>query len=111
MQDVARTHDYDVLIANSDHLYENEKHFCEAVMRRPVDGVIMAPEHLTYEDIDDLITITNTPIAALGQHINHPKAKNPHGHPDSRLRSVAVVVMNDTCGSQKSPYSSSGKWE
>jgi LacI family transcriptional regulator len=72
VQDVARRHDYDVLIANSDHLYENEKHFCEAVMRRPVDGVIMAPQHLTYEDIDDLIAITNTPIAALGQHINHP---------------------------------------
>jgi len=72
VQDVARTHDYDVLIANSDHLYENEKHFCEAVMRRPVDGVIMAPLRLTYEDIDDLITITNTPIAALGQHVDHP---------------------------------------
>ncbi len=72
VQDVARTHDYDVLIANSDHLYENEKHFCEAVMRRPVDGVIMVPEHLTYEDIDNLITITNTPIAVLGQHVNHP---------------------------------------
>ncbi|HEX3053855.1 MAG TPA: LacI family DNA-binding transcriptional regulator [Aggregatilineaceae bacterium] len=72
VQDVARTHDYDVLIANSDHLYENEKHFCEAVMRRPVDGVIMVPEHLTYEDIDNLIAITNTPIAVLGQHVDHP---------------------------------------
>jgi LacI family transcriptional regulator len=68
VQDVARTPDYDALIANSDHVYENEKHFCEAVMRRPVDGVIMAPQHLTYEEIDDLLTITNTPIAALGQH-------------------------------------------
>lgn len=72
VQDVARTYDYDVLIANSDHLYENEKHFCEAVMRRPVDGVIMVPEHLTYEDIDNLLAITNTPIAALGQHVEHP---------------------------------------
>ena len=72
IQDVARTHDYDVLIANSDHLYENEKHFCEVVMRRPVDGVIMAPQQLTYEDIDNLITVTNTPIAILGQHVNHP---------------------------------------
>jgi LacI family transcriptional regulator len=72
VQDVARTPDYDALIANSDHVYENEKHFCEAVMRRPVDGVVMAPQHLTCEDIDDLLTITNTPIAALSQHINHP---------------------------------------
>jgi DNA-binding LacI/PurR family transcriptional regulator len=72
VQDVARAHDYDVLIANSDHLYENEKHFCEAVMRRPVDGIIMVPEHLTYEDIDNLISVTNTPITVLGQHVNHP---------------------------------------
>lgn len=72
VQAVAREHDYDMLIANSDHLYENEKRFCEAVMRRPVDGVIMVPQHLTYDDLDDLITITNTPITVLGQHIDHP---------------------------------------
>lgn len=72
VQDIARAHDYDVLIANSDHLYENEKHFCEAVMRRPVDGIIMAAQHLSYDDIDNLIAITNTPIAVLGQHIDHP---------------------------------------
>ena len=72
VQEVARAHDYDMLIANSDHVYENEKRFCEAVIRRPVDGVIMVPQHLTYEDLDDLITITNTPIAVLGQHIDHP---------------------------------------
>lgn len=72
VQDVARSHDYDMLIANSDHVYENEKRFCEAVMRRPVDGVIMVPQHLTYDDLDDLITITNTPVAVLGQHVQHP---------------------------------------
>jgi LacI family transcriptional regulator len=31
VQDVARQHDYEVLISNSDHLYENEKHFCQVV--------------------------------------------------------------------------------
>jgi LacI family transcriptional regulator len=72
VQDVARSHDYDTLIANSDHLYEDEIHFCEAVMRRPVDGVIMVPQHLTYEDMDNFITITNTPVTVLGQHVNHP---------------------------------------
>ena len=72
VQDVARTHDYDVLIANTDHLYDNEKHFCEAVMRRPVDGVIMVPIHLTTDDLDDFLTITNTPVSVLGQHIDHP---------------------------------------
>ncbi|MBN1562264.1 MAG: LacI family DNA-binding transcriptional regulator, partial [Anaerolineae bacterium] len=72
IQEVARAHDYDMLIANSDHVYENEKRFCEAVIRRPVDGVIMVPQYLTYGDLDELITLTNTPITVLGQHINHP---------------------------------------
>ncbi len=72
IQDVARLHDYDVLIANSDHLYESEKHFCEAVIRRPVDGIIAVPIHLSEDEIDRLITLTRTPFVALGQHIQHP---------------------------------------
>jgi LacI family transcriptional regulator len=73
VQDIARQHDYDVIIANSDHRYDNEKHFCEAVVRRPVDGVIMVPIHLTYEDIDRFITFTQNPVVVLGQHIQHPE--------------------------------------
>lgn len=72
VQAVAQAHDYDMLIAHSDHIYENEKRFCEAVIRRPVDGVIMVPQHLTVDDLDELITFTNAPIAVLGQHIDHP---------------------------------------
>lgn len=89
VQEVARSHDYDILIANSDHIYENEKRFCEAVIRRPVDGVIMVPQHLTYEDLDELITITNTPIAVLGQHINHP-AVDVVGADDERATFEAI---------------------
>src|SRR5688572_28153306 len=40
IQDIASTYDYDVLISNGDHLYENEMRFLETVLRRPVDGVI-----------------------------------------------------------------------
>ena len=58
IQDVARLHNYDVMIANSDHLYEDEMHFCEAVSRRPVDGVIMVPIHLFGEDLDSFATRT-----------------------------------------------------
>lgn len=72
IQEVARQHDYDVLIANSDHRYENEKHFCEAVIRRPVDGVIAVPIHLDEDDIDRLTTLARTPVVALGQHVRHP---------------------------------------
>ncbi|NLE50326.1 MAG: LacI family transcriptional regulator [Chloroflexi bacterium] len=72
IQEVARQHDYDVLIANSDHRYENEKHFCEAVIRRPVDGVIAVPIHLDIDDLDRLTTLARTPVVALGQHVEHP---------------------------------------
>src|SRR5262245_10477516 len=51
VQDTARERDYEVLIANSDHIYQNEKHFCEIVLRRGVDGVILVPIHLTDDDL------------------------------------------------------------
>lgn len=72
IQVIAQQHNYDVIIANSDHQYENEKHFCEAVIRRPVDGIIMVPIHLTDEDIDRFITLTQTPVVVIGEQIKHP---------------------------------------
>jgi DNA-binding LacI/PurR family transcriptional regulator len=88
IQDVARQHDYEVLISNSDHLYENEKHFCEIVSHRLVDGVIMVPIHLTIDDIDTFISETNAPLAVLGQHIEHPD--------------VDVVCVNDISATYES---------
>lgn len=72
IQDIVRVKDYDVIIANTDHHYEDEKRFCAAVMRRAVDGVIMVPFHLTTEEIDQVIERTGTSIVALGKHITHP---------------------------------------
>ncbi len=72
VQDVARQYKYDVLIANTDHLTENEQHFCEAMMRRPVDGIIMVPYHLTAEAIGKLVERTGAHVVMLGQHIDHP---------------------------------------
>jgi LacI family transcriptional regulator len=71
VQDVARQHDYEVFIANSDHLYEHEKHFCNIVSRRSVDGVIMVPIHLTNEDLARFISENNTPVVVLGEQIDH----------------------------------------
>jgi DNA-binding LacI/PurR family transcriptional regulator len=73
VQDVARQHNYEVLISNSDHFYENEMHFCEIVLGRGVDGVAMIPQHLTAEDLDYYLTQTQIPFVALGQHIDHPR--------------------------------------
>jgi LacI family transcriptional regulator len=72
LQDVARAHHYDVLIANSDHSYAAEKSFCEAMLRRPVDGIAMVPYHLTTQEIERLILGTGAHIAILGNHITHP---------------------------------------
>lgn len=73
VQDIARQHDYEILISNSDHIYENEKHFCEIVLNRGVDGVVMVPIHLTNADLDHYVSQTNIPFVALGQHVQHPK--------------------------------------
>jgi DNA-binding LacI/PurR family transcriptional regulator len=72
IQDVARLHHYDVLIANSDHNYENERSFCEAMLRRPVDGIVMVPYYLSTQEIDRLIQSTSAHIVVLGNHITHP---------------------------------------
>lgn len=73
VQNIAHQHKYDLLIANSDHIYENELHFCEAMMRRPVDGIIMVPYHLTLEDLSRLIQRTGAKVAVLGHYLQHPE--------------------------------------
>lgn len=72
VQDVARTREYDVLISNGDHLYENEKRFLQTVLRRPVDGVIMAPHRLTTDDLDEFIRRSHIPVVAVGAQVEHP---------------------------------------
>ncbi len=73
VQDVARKHDYEVLISSSDHLYENEKHFCEIVLRRGMDGVIMVPQRLSIHEMDHFLQQTQIPFVVLGRHIDHPR--------------------------------------
>lgn len=103
IQDVARQHDYEVLISNSDHLYKNEKHFCEVVSRRSVDGVIMVPIHLTAEDIHDFVSETNMPITLLADHINHPDIDNVYVN-DERATYDAIRWMIAERGYQNIGY-------
>ncbi len=100
IQDIARLHKYDVLMANTDHEYENEKHFCEAVIRRPVDGVIMVPFHLSLEEIDQFIRQTGTPAVALGQHVIHPQVDTVFAN-DERATAEAVQWLIKTKGHQR----------
>ncbi len=69
IQDFFFPHNYDVLIANTDHLYEDEQRFCQAMLRRPVDGIVMVPYHLTSREIVDLVQRTGASLTMLGQHI------------------------------------------
>jgi LacI family transcriptional regulator len=72
VQDVAQNYDYDVLIFNGDHIYKNEKRFLQSLLRRPVDGVIMAPHRLSTEDIEDFIQRSGIPLVAIGAQVQHP---------------------------------------
>lgn len=72
VQDFSGARDYDVLISNSDHIYENEARFLRSILRRPVDGVIMAPHRLTDKDLDSFIRRSHIPIVAIGAQVKHP---------------------------------------
>lgn len=95
IHNITRAHDYDVLFSNTDHVPDNERHFCETVMHRPVDGVIMVPFHLTDEDLDEIIYRGQMPIVALGQHVQH--------------RQVDVVFTDDEQATLESVSLLSGK--
>lgn len=73
VQDIAHSQRYDVLVANSDHMREHEIHFCESIVRRPVDGIIMVPYHVGDEELDWLISRTGAAVAVLGSHLQHPQ--------------------------------------
>lgn len=94
VQDVARQYDYEVLISNSDHLYENEKHFCEIVLRRGVDGVIMAPQHLTISELDHFFSQTQIPFVALGKHIDHPNIDVVYVDDERAIYEATIWLIN-----------------
>jgi len=97
LQDAADARRYDVMIANSDHLLESEKHFVQSVIRRPVDAVLMAPYHLTNEDLDELIERTGAAVAAVGQHINHPQVDVAFSD-DEQATDDAIAWLVETKG-------------
>jgi DNA-binding LacI/PurR family transcriptional regulator len=89
-QDIAHAHRYDVMIANSDHTLEGERHFIESVMRRPVDGIILTPWLLGDDDLGELIDRTGAAVAALGQHVNHPLVDITFGNDGQAIYDVVI---------------------
>lgn len=100
VQDEARHHQYDVLIASTDHLHENEIHFCEAMMRRPVDGIIIVPYHLATADIEQLMTRTGAKIVVLGDDVLLPTVDALHND-DERATYEAVRWLIDVKGHRR----------
>jgi DNA-binding LacI/PurR family transcriptional regulator len=100
VQDVAFQNHYDVMIANSDHAREKELLFCESITRRPVDGVILVPHHLTDQDLDSLISRTGMAIGAVGNHIQHPNVDVAWGN-DGLASYEAVRWLIEQRGHQR----------
>jgi DNA-binding LacI/PurR family transcriptional regulator len=95
IQDVASAYEYDVMIGNTDHLQRNEVQFCEAVTRRPVDGVILVPIHLTTTDIVSFINRTQTPVVVLGNQINHPMIDVVHVDDETPLTDATRWLIHE----------------
>ncbi len=95
VQDVARAHQYDVMIANSDHTRDGEMLFLESIIRRPVDGVIMVPYHLTDSDIDRLILRSGAAVAVIGQHIHHPLVDVAYGDDYQATRDAIAYLVEE----------------
>jgi len=100
VQDVASQYHYSVMVANSDHLYEKEMIFCEALLRRPVDGAVMIPYHLTDDDLQNLITRTGIAIGAVGNHIQHPEVDVAYAD-DTKASYEAVHWLIEKRGHQR----------
>lgn len=95
VQDMAHTHRYDVMIANTDHTREGEMLFVESVIRRPVDGVIMVPYHLGETEIERIIVRTGAAVAVLGQHVNHPQADTIFGDDDCAVLEAITWLIRE----------------
>jgi DNA-binding LacI/PurR family transcriptional regulator len=103
VQDIARTHRYDIMIANSDHTLEGERSFVESVSRRPVDGIVMVPFHLSEADLEDLMDRTGAVVGAVGQHINLPQVDIVYGD-DRKATFETVTWLHEKKGHKKMAY-------
>ncbi len=100
VQDVASQYHYGVMIANSDHLREKEMLFCESLLRRPVDGAVMIPYHLTDDDLQNLKARTGMAISAVGNHVQHPEVDVVYAD-DTRASYEAVHWLIEKRGHQR----------
>lgn len=100
IQDQAASHNFDVLIANTDHIYSYERRFVEAMMRRPVDGVIMVPYNLTVQEIEQMMTRTQAPVSVLAHSIDHPLIDMVHADDEHAVSNAIQWLIEQRGHSQ-----------
>jgi LacI family transcriptional regulator len=103
IQDIARKNGYDMLIANTDHDPELEQHFLEGIKRRPVDGIVLTPYHLTQNDIADVMKRTGVKVVMVGQHMTPPNVDTVFAD-DERATRQAVQWLIRERGHQRIAY-------
>jgi DNA-binding LacI/PurR family transcriptional regulator len=103
IQGIARKRNYDILIANTDHIYANEMHFCEAIIRRPVDGVLMVPYLLTSSDLDKLMALTAIPLVVLAWPKIYPNIDSVSAD-DEKATNETVKWLIEQKGHQRIGY-------
>lgn len=73
VEEIGHQYGYDLLIANGYKKRENELRFCRALMRRPVDGIIVSSDFITDEHIDQLIKYTGAAVVSMNEYLKHPE--------------------------------------
>jgi LacI family transcriptional regulator len=71
INEVAREHEYDVFLANTDFEEERELHFTKAFIRRNTDGILISPVAENSEGIR-LLNKKKIPFFVLNCRINNP---------------------------------------
>nr|WP_233186547.1 LacI family DNA-binding transcriptional regulator [Petrotoga sp. 9PWA.NaAc.5.4] len=65
----ARENNYQIIIMNSEGLYENEEKFIKTLLERRVDGILLFPMQKSYEGIKELIR-ERYPVVLVGREID-----------------------------------------
>lgn len=103
VQEIARKHRYDLLIASSDHDRDTEKNFVSSLIRRPVDGIFLVPYHTHDDEISLLMRRTGASVVLLGQESNVPLVDTAYAD-DDRATYDAVRWLIHERGHQRIAY-------
>ncbi|MBI1259465.1 MAG: substrate-binding domain-containing protein [Chloroflexi bacterium] len=95
VQDIARQHNYDLILYNTDELADEEQKCLRSVERGRVDGMIIVPFHSSPDDLCRLIE-RNIPVVVVGTSDGpYGGILNTVGTDDIAVATVAVTHLID----------------